>query len=82
MLPPPFVSLSATNRVEDLSVLGFYMPALMAWALLALLVFVVLHWLMVVTGLYRFVWHRALFGMALYVVILGGIVLGGSAGWL
>jgi hypothetical protein len=82
MLPPPPVSLSATSRVEDLSVLGFYVPALMAWALLALLVFVALHWLMAATGLYRFVWHRALFGMALYVVILGGIVLGGSAGWL
>lgn len=82
MLSPPTVDLAATRLVADLSILGFYVPAVMGWALLALLLFVALHWLLAATGFYRLVWHRALFGMALYVLILGGIVLGGSAGWL
>ena len=27
------------------------------------------------TGAYRYVWHRALFDLALYVVLLGAVVL-------
>ena len=33
-------------------------------------------------GLYRFVWHRSLFNLALYVLLVGGAVLFGNLSWL
>ncbi len=80
-LPPP-VSLAATGWLMDLDILGFYMPALPAWALLALIPFLLVRWLLVAGGLYRFIWHAALFNMALYLFILSSIILSGGRGWL
>jgi hypothetical protein len=77
----PFVSLSATRWLQNIDVLGFYVPSLAAWAFVALIPFLLLRWLMTVSKLYRFVWHRALFNMALYLFILSCIVLGGGQGW-
>ena len=52
---------------------GLYVPWLMALALLAL----VLNWglrrLLAAVGVYRWVWHPALFDMALYLVLLYGL---------
>lgn len=55
--------------------LGFYLPPLMMWALAALLPFLVLRWLLGKTGFYRLVWHRPLFDTALYVIVLGAVML-------
>jgi hypothetical protein len=78
----PFVSLSATGWLKDIDILGFYVPSIAAWALLALVPFLLLRWLLLISGLYRFVWHRGLFNLALYLLILSCIVLGGGQGWL
>ena len=67
---------------EVLDVFGFYLPSLMLWAPLALLASILLCWLLRRAGVYRFVWHRALFDMAVYVIVLGGIVYAWEAGWL
>ena len=52
---------------------GLYVPWLMALALLAL----VLNWglrrMLAAVGVYRWVWHPALFDMALYLVLLYGL---------
>lgn len=54
----------------ELSAYGVYMPWLMPLAVAAL----VAHWgvrhLLGVVGFYRWVWHPALFDMALYVLLL------------
>lgn len=61
---------------------GFYLPPFLFWAGAALIVFAGLRRLLDRIGFYRFVWHRSLFNLALYVLILGGAVFLGSFSWL
>lgn len=57
----------------EMAIDGVYLPTLLVLAVIAILpTFLVrrliLHW-----DLYRFVWHRALFDIALYIVVLGAM---------
>lgn len=52
---------------------GLYLPWLMPLAGSALLALWGLRRLLAATGLYRWVWHPALFDMALYLLLLWGI---------
>ena len=60
--------------MPELNIYGVFVPALFAWMLIAfgtsLLMKRILSW----AGFYRFVWHRPLFDVALYVVLLGIVV--------
>jgi hypothetical protein len=71
-------NLSVRHSVEFL---GFYLPPLALCAGGAIVLFVILRWLLARLGLYRFVWHRPLFNLALYVLLLGGIVFFGDRLW-
>lgn len=53
---------------------GVFVPSLAAWMLLALLISLLLRRLLAWSGFYRLVWHRPLFDLALYVVLLGAVV--------
>ena len=53
---------------------GVFVPSLAAWMLLALLISLPLRRLLAWSGFYRLVWHRPLFDLALYVVLLGAVV--------
>ena len=72
-------SLATFHNVEFL---GFYLPPLLLAACAALILFAILRWLLERLGFYRFVWHRSLFNLALYVLLVGGIVYCGNQGWL
>lgn len=72
-------SLAAFHTVEFV---GFYLPPLMLWAGVALILFAVLRRLLERLDFYRFVWHRSLFNLALYVLLVGGIIFLGSLAWL
>jgi hypothetical protein len=54
----------------------------MPWAGGAIIPFVIVRWLLERFGLYRFVWHRPLFNLALYVLLMGGLVFFGNLAWL
>jgi hypothetical protein len=71
-------SFAAFNSVEFL---GFYLPPLMHSAGAAFVGFAVLRLLLERSGFYRFVWHRALFNLALYVLLMGGVVFLGNRTW-
>jgi hypothetical protein len=58
----------------EIDIYGVLIPALLLWLVLAYALSAVLRRLMQRFGLYRLVWHRALFDFALYVCLLGGIV--------
>lgn len=67
--------------------LGFYLPPLLIWGLIALVPYFALRWALARIGFYRFVWHRPLFDAALYVILLGIAIFGlpsvkGGMGWL
>ena len=60
--------------MAEIGISGVFVPALLIWAVIALLVSVLLRRLLAASGFYRFVWHRALFDLALTVILLGGTV--------
>lgn len=68
-------SLSVRHSVEFL---GFYLPPEALCAGGAVVLFLLFRWLFARFGLYQFVWHRALFNLALYVLLLGGVVFFGD----
>jgi hypothetical protein len=53
---------------------GLLVPALLVWLAVTYAIGALLRPLLERSGLYRFVWHRALFDLALYVCLLGGVV--------
>lgn len=59
--------------IGEASFYGLYMPWLLPLALLALLVLLGVQRLLAAAGLYRRIWHPALFDIALYVVLLYGL---------
>ncbi len=72
-------NLAAFHTVEFI---GFYLPPLMLWAGGGFILFAILRRLLERSGFYRFVWHRPLFNLALYVLLVGGIVYFGNLAWL
>jgi hypothetical protein len=70
------------ESLRPLDFFGFYLPPLVLWALVALVPFLVVRWVLGRTGAYAFIWHRPLFDVALFVAILGGLVFSGGTRWL
>jgi hypothetical protein len=58
----------------EIDLYGVLMPSLMLWLVITYAVGAVLRRLLERAGVYRHVWHRALFDLALYVCLLGGVV--------
>ena len=67
--------------IGELNIYGVFVPALLAWALIALCVSWALRHVLAWIGFYRFVWHRPLFDLALYVVLLGAVVSLAIGSW-
>ena len=58
----------------ELDIYGVLVPALLLWLIVAYALSAVASRIMQRFGLYRLVWHRALFNFALYVCLLGVVV--------
>jgi hypothetical protein len=58
----------------EIDVFGVLVPALLLWLLVTFALCAMLRPVLQRTGLYRFVWHRALFDLAVFVCLLGGVV--------
>jgi len=56
--------------VGEFDIYGVYLPAFAVFAAIALVLQLAIKRLLDACGLYRFVWHRALFDLALYVILL------------
>ena len=57
----------------ELDIYGVYIPRLLVLILLTLLLSFVVRRGLAWIGVYSFVWHRALFDLALYVILLGAV---------
>ncbi|PPQ35307.1 DUF1656 domain-containing protein [Rhodopila globiformis] len=67
----------------EIDLFGVFIPGLLGCLVVALPVNAVLRRTLARIGLYRFVWHRALFDLALFVMVSGGVVwLSARVGWL
>jgi hypothetical protein len=60
--------------IGELNIYGVFVPALLVWALVALMASVLLRRVLRWLGFYRLVWHPALFDVAIFVVLVGGVV--------
>ncbi|PRH84444.1 DUF1656 domain-containing protein [Labrys okinawensis] len=57
----------------DIDIFGVYVPSLMILALLAVITNLLLRSVLARVGVYRLVWHRSLFDLALFVIVLSGL---------
>ena len=62
----------------EFDIYGVYFPAFIIFAGVALLLHLCVKRLLDATGVYRFVWHRPLFDLALYVIMLGIVTAAGA----
>jgi len=61
--------------ISEMNLLGIFVPALLVYAVVAFLLMKGISLLLAGVGAYRFVWHRPLFDSAIFILLLGGIVL-------
>jgi protein AaeX len=57
--------------IGELDIYGVYVPIFVVVAAVAFLLQILLKRMLDACGLYRFLWHRALFDLAIYVILLG-----------
>lgn len=58
----------------DLDIAGVLLPSLLLWIIVAYVLSALLRPVLQRIGLHRLVWHPALFDLAVYVCLLGGVV--------
>ena len=67
--------------IGDLTLYGVYLPAMALPLALAYVVVASLRWLLGRVGAYRWIWHRSLFNVSLYLLALYAMVRW-TAGWM
>ena len=60
----------------EINVAGVYVPALLVWAGIAFLLAALVERACTRAGFYALVWHRALFDLAVFVILWGAISAG------
>jgi protein AaeX len=65
--------------IGEFDIYGVYFPAFAVFAASALLLQLVINRLLGAVGFYRLVWHRALFDLAIYVILLGVVTAAGAS---
>ena len=63
----------------EFDIYGVYFPAFAIFAAIALLLQLVINRFLNALGFYRWVWHRALFDLAVYVILLGVVTAAGAS---
>lgn len=59
--------------IGELDISGVFLPTLLVMMVLTYLLFLGVHAVLTRMHFYRLVWHRALFNVALYAVLLGTV---------
>lgn len=57
----------------EIDLYGVLFPPLLVWLAIALPISALLRFGLSRAGIYRFVWHRPLFDLAILVIVLGGV---------
>ena len=65
--------------IGEFDIYGVYFPAFAVFAGVAFLLQIVIKWPLEAIGFYRLVWHRALFDLAIYVILLGVVTAVGAS---
>ncbi len=65
--------------IGEFDIYGVYLPSFLVFATIAFLLHLAVKRMFDTWGIYRYVWHRPLFDLAIFVVLLGAVTAGGSA---
>ena len=65
--------------IGELNIGGVFAPSLLVWGVAALAISIPLRRVLDRVGVYRFVWHRGLFDIALVLVLWGGVSAAAAA---
>jgi protein AaeX len=65
--------------IGEFDIYGVYFPAFAIFAAIAFLLQLAIKRLLDARGFYRLVWHRALFDLAIYVILLGVVTAAGAS---
>jgi hypothetical protein len=61
--------------IGEIDVYGVFLPAVLILMLVSYLLCQIVTRVFARVGLYRFVWHRSIFDLAIYVIVLGIVVI-------
>ncbi|MGF6239406.1 uncharacterized protein YebE (UPF0316 family) [Paraburkholderia sp. GAS38] len=61
--------------IGEIDIFGVFVPAILVLMLVAYLINLVIRALLARTGFYRLVWHRSIFDLGIYVLVLGLVVI-------
>ena len=59
--------------IGDLDISGVFLPTLLVLMGITYVIYLLVHGLLTHLHFYRLVWHRALFNVALYALLLGAV---------
>jgi hypothetical protein len=65
--------------IGEFDIYGVYFPIFVVFAGIALVLLLVIKRLLDAFAFYRFVWHRPLFDLAVYVILLGVVTAAGAS---
>jgi hypothetical protein len=61
--------------IGEIDIFGVFVPAVLVLMLIAYLINLVIRMVLTRVGFYRFVWHRSIFDLGIYVLVLGLVVV-------
>jgi len=59
----------------EIDIFGVYVAPIVPMMVAAFLVTLALRWIAVILGLFRWIWHPALFQLSVYLIVLSAIVV-------
>jgi hypothetical protein len=65
----------SSGMIGEIDILGVFVPAVLVLMFIAYLVNLVIRTTLERVGFYRFVWHRSIFDLGIYVLVLGVVVI-------
>ena len=65
--------------IGEFDIYGVYLPSFAIFAAVAFLLQVTIKRFLNARGFYRWVWHRALFDLAMYVILVGVVTAAGAS---
>jgi hypothetical protein len=63
------------TMIGEVDILGVFVPAVLVLMFIAYLINFVIRTVFERIGFYRFVWHRSIFDLGIYVLVLGLVVI-------
>ncbi len=61
--------------IGEIDIFGVFVPSILVLMFVAYLINLVIRTMLARTGFYRFVWHRFIFDLGIYVLVLGLVVV-------